>query len=152
MNALLREASGNGRVESDADDGSNATGDEWSGIDDRPAKVPVDHEDEYVDEDRFTTVTVESIGVSKDGLYKVSGDDDDTNQDGAGDGQDGNGRGIKPNPPENKQIGKRTWTKDKPATLKKRKKKFRYESKVERKLSRAKERAGSKAKARARRE
>ena len=48
--------------------------------------------------------------------------------------------------------GKRRWTKDKPGRAKKKKKKFRYETRAERKVTRGKERAGNKAKAKSRRD
>jgi len=122
VNALLKDIEA---PKDDSDDG------EWGGIQDDAE--PIDHEEEYVDEDRYTTVTVEEVDVSKEGLHKVTGNDD----------SDENLQETKPE--EKEATGKKTWPK------KPRKKKFRYESKVERKFTRSKQKAGNKAKADARR-
>ena len=108
----------------------------------------VDHEDEYVDEDRFTTVTIEAVDVTRDGFLKTVGTDEESREsvtegevsvgDAAGHEQPGS------------QLRKRVWTKKPPSDPKKRKKKFRYESKAERKVTRYKERSGNKEKAKAR--
>ena len=37
----------------------------------------LDHDEEYVDEDRYTTVTIEAVDVSKEGLQKVAGEESD---------------------------------------------------------------------------
>ena len=97
----------------------------------------VDHEDEYIDEDRFTTVTVEAVDVSKDGLQKVAdgGDSED-----APDLVDTTAKAIGKD-----EKGKKVWQK------KPRKQKFRYESKAERRFTRGKQKAGNKARADARR-
>ena len=121
---------------------------EWNGIIEQES---VDHENEYVDEDRFTTVTVEAVNVEKDGLHraKEEGEDD---SDGTDAGRLENGpseeslRQGRPNSGKPKRI----WTKELPKGSKK-KKKFHYESKAERKATRYKERSGNKAKAKARR-
>lgn len=48
---------------------------EWEGIEEPPA---VDYEAEYIDEDKYTTVTVEEIDSSREGLRKsILGEDDD---------------------------------------------------------------------------
>lgn len=112
---------------------------------------PVDHEDEYVDDDRFTTVTVEAVDVSKDGLHRAHRDDGEESD------------ATETEPPQRKaseaSMGreadagkkKRVWSKERPEGVKKRKKKkFRYESKTERKATRFKERLGNKVKAKAR--
>jgi len=94
----------------------------------------VDHEEEYIDEDRYTTVTVEAVDVSKDGLHKVADEDssDETMQ-------------LEDTKPvEKAESGKKVWPK------KPKKKKFRYETKAERKITRAKQKSGSKARAQAR--
>ena len=88
----------------------------------------VDHEEEYIDEDRYTTVTVESVSVSRDGLNKPSLHD--------GDEEDGENKD-----PETGKEGDDTKTG--PARPKKRKKKFRYETKIERQLTERKRRAKS---------
>ncbi len=120
---------------------------QWDGI---AEDTIVDHEDEYVDEDRFTTVTVEAVDVSREGLHKTIMDDEE-NQVPTTEG---------PIKGETTNSGTKEWQdakqenrprmREPPSGPKKRKKKFRYESKVERKANRYKERSGNKAKAKAR--
>ncbi|CAG8957075.1 hypothetical protein HYFRA_00009277 [Hymenoscyphus fraxineus] len=106
----------------------------WNGIEeDAPVVEPVDHEEEYVDEDRYTVVTVEEVDVSKEGLSKVAEQDGSDNEEEV------------PKLVETEEKGKKVWPK------KPRKQKFRYETKTERKASRGKQKAGNKAKADARR-
>ncbi|KAH8664314.1 nucleolar protein 12-domain-containing protein [Xylariales sp. PMI_506] len=72
VNALLREAERAGGVDS-ADEGEDDEADdggEWSGLPDTPLEVPVDHEEEYIDEDKYTSVIIESVSVTRDGLQK----------------------------------------------------------------------------------
>lgn len=88
----------------------------------------LDHEDEYIDEDRFTTVTVESVTVSKDGLNKPAAEDD-------------------PEVEADKTIKETAAAgdkKDKAWPPKKKKPKFRYETKIERQMSRRKQGAKKK--------
>ena len=122
----------------------------WDGIEEN-RDPQVDHEDEYVDEDRFTTVTVEVVDVSKDGLQKANQDEDKESE---ASGRDTPDRESWPTTALQGDTGsekvKRVWTKEPPSGPRKRKKKFRYESKAERKATRYKERSGNKAKARAR--
>ena len=106
---------------------------EWGGFEDEPVVEAVDHEEEYVDEDRYTTVTVEAVDVSKEGLQKVV--DEDESEDTL----------ETEKPVEKEEDGKKKWPK------KPQKKKFRYESKAERKVTRGKQKAGNKARADARR-
>jgi ribosomal RNA-processing protein 17 len=105
-----------------------------------------DEEDEYIDEDKYTTVTIESVGISREGFSRP-GEDLDPEADKARKAaeakaaeeakESGNGR------PEIKRDanGKRIWTKERPRTEwpKKKKKKFRYETKADRKVTRQKE-------------
>lgn len=109
--------------------------DSWEGIaDDVPVVEAVDHEEEYIDEDKYTTVTVEAVDISKDGFSKSRGEDSEDESD--------------KEPPalvEKDEKPKKVWPKKAP------KKKFRYESKAERKVTRGKQKAGNKAKADARR-
>ncbi|RKF61999.1 Ribosomal RNA-processing protein 17 [Erysiphe neolycopersici] len=81
--------------------------------------IPTDYGEEFIDEEKYTTVTVEAIDVSKNGLYKKNSHDIDIPK-------------IKPEAIEPKDA-KKIWPK------KSKKKKFRYESKAERKLQRTKE-------------
>ena len=153
VNSMLRNAGG---VALD----SNEAGEEkedfeteeepWDGIKDNQ-NLPVDHEDEYMDEDRFTTVTVEAVDVSKDGLQKAVQEEEDASEAGDTNKSDRD-------PPEStasqgrrgSEKGKRIWTKEPPSGPRKKRKKFRYETKAERKATRYKEKLGNKAKARAR--
>lgn len=131
---------------------SDSEGDEdkgkiWTGI----AQVPdINHETDYEDEDKHTTVTIEAVNVTRDGLQKVvdveggeiDGDNGSLSHGRVSVGQP-LGRGT--------STSKRVWTKERPGAPKK-KKKFRYESKAERKVTRYKERSGNKAKAKARKD
>lgn len=127
VNALLKDVNSAGTEEEEDDD-------EWGGIEeDRPVVEDVDHEEEYVDEDRYTTVTVEAVDVSKEGLVKVADEDSDEPPE------------ADPKPAEKETSGKKVWPK------KPRKQKFRYESKAERRFTRGKQKAGNKAQADARR-
>lgn len=128
VNALLKDVNEAGADEDDDED-------VWNGIEDEEQVVEaVDHEEEYIDEDRYTTVTVEAVDISKEGLTKVGEEDSDEEAPGAD-----------TKPVENEALGKKVWPK------KPKKKKFRYESKAERKVTRGKQKAGSKARADARR-
>ncbi|GJN74636.1 nucleolar protein 12 [Purpureocillium lilacinum] len=128
VNRLLRESGAVvDPVEAESGDEAEAS-DEWDGIPDKPDLDIVDHEEEYVDEDRYTTVTVESVSVSRDGLSKPQlendKEQDDENED-ADEDKEGKSEGKEPSRP------------------KKKKKKFRYETKIERQLTERKHRAKS---------
>ena len=152
VNSMMRNA---GSVASDSNEGEEQEDHEteeepWDGIKDNQ-NPPVDHEDEYMDEDRFTTVTVEAVDVSKDGLQKVLQEEEDESE-------AVNTVRSDREPPESRasqgrtrsEKGKRIWTKEPPSGPRKKRKKFRYETKAERKATRYKEKSGNKAKARAR--
>ena len=111
----------------------------WSGFQDDQTVEPINHEAEYIDEARYTTVTVEAVDVSKEGLHKVE-EEDKSEQ---------NGNEHRKNSPgaakaNSESISKKVWPK------KTRKKKFRYESKAERKVTMVKQKAGNHIKADAR--
>lgn len=118
--------------------GADDTGghDVWNGFEGQEeAEVePVNHEEEYIDEDRYTTVTVEAVDVSKEGLVKVDGENDSK----------GTPEAVAARPIE-EPPKKKAWPK------KEKKKTFRYESKAERKVTRGKQKAGNKSRADARR-
>jgi ribosomal RNA-processing protein 17 len=128
--------------DNDADGGSNSSNAEWQGFADNPAALPKDQE--YIDEDQYATVTVEAVDIDRDGFVtRREGDEAETTievdnaEKLAGEGK------------------KRVWTKEKPKKVVKKKarpKKFRYESKTERKVTRAKERSKNSSQAKARRE
>ena len=140
VNAMVKgDVYGSDRKDDDWEVREEGTG-EWDGI----SEVPdVDREEKYIDEDKFTVVTVEAVEVGKEGLHKVRDKDE-------GDGDD-----VEPQGDEgsDRRMAKTSWANQRPAGgVKKKKKKFRYESKAERKSTRRKERTGSKAKAKMRRE
>ena len=127
-------------------------GEPWDGIKENHDPL-VDHEDEYMDEDKFTTVTVEAVDVSKHGLEKTIPDEDSESV--VSDTQKPHAEHQQATVLQGRtgaENGKRVWTKDPPNGPRKRKKKFRYESKAERKATRYKERSGNKVKARARKD
>ena len=109
---------------------------------------PVDHEAEYIDEDKYTSVVVEEMDVTRDGLRKAQEDSGSNEADRA--------KEVAAEPTEKPKPEKRKWTKDKPkdsaAKAKTKKKKFRYEGKAERRMTREKEKSKNRQQARARRE
>ncbi|EON99519.1 putative rrna processing protein rrp17 protein [Phaeoacremonium minimum UCRPA7] len=130
VEALLKEAQVAG-MGSDAESNNDEGEEEWGGFqDEAPALEPVDHEEEYIDEDRYTTVTVESVMVDRDGLHKpeqIESGNEDEEEDGkekvSKDTESTSGKDQKKHPP------------------KKKKKKFRYESKLDRQASDRKNKA-----------
>jgi len=125
VNALLRQSEVAGAI---VNEESDSEGSEWEGIEDPPTNDIIDHEDEYIDEDRYTTVTVESVSVTRDGLHKPkleeSEDEGDT---------------------EEAKRREAEQTKEKKRPPKQPKKKFRYESKIERQITQQKLKAKKKA-------
>lgn len=142
VDTMLREQSG--AFSDSSDEEVRLEKGQWDGIAEDPV---IDHEDEYVDEDRFTTVTVEAVDVSRDGLHKAVIADEES------EGSGGDKTNEKVPKPQRQRVslnGKRIWTKEPPKGPKKRKKKFHYESKAERKMTRYKEKAGNRKEAKAR--
>lgn len=135
---------------SDDDNAENASG--------TPSNaVTADREEEYIDEDRYTTVTVKSMDKSDDEASSSQDEEEHADADADGDGidvgVDGKGVDQKPKTGGKSALGKKkTWTKDKPdgAKPKKKKKKFRYESKIERKATRSKQKTRNSAAAKER--
>lgn len=133
------------------DDSSDGSSTHWYGIGETKE---VDHEDQYLDEDRHTVVTVEAVDITRDGLQRkqegsdVEGEDAQTGTTKTSE-RDGSARGTA-NGNRTKSIQQSKDLDSRPKKTKK--KKFRYESKAERKVTRFKERSGGKAKAKARRE
>ncbi|PFH61958.1 hypothetical protein XA68_15720 [Ophiocordyceps unilateralis] len=94
--------------------------DEWDGFPDKPNLDTVGHEEEYIDEDRYTTVTVETVTISRDGL--------DTAQTSLGkEDEDEEAEAEVGRQPEADTKTRKTGLR--PSRTKK--KKFRYESKAE---------------------
>lgn len=123
---MLQESAAAGHEET-GEEAQEEESDGWDGFPDRPNLELIDHEEEYIDEDRYTTVTVETVNVSRDGLEKpiLSEEKEDIVEE-ESEAEDG---------AETKQL-----------RLKKKKPKFRYESKLERKFADRKQRARHKAK------
>lgn len=123
VNKMLEESGVAGTEEQD--EVSSEEAEAWEGFPDRPDLEMIDHEEEYIDEDRYTTVTVESVSVSRDGLEKPLIQQDEVDNE------------TKTNEEPNAKAteGKET------RPPKPKKKKFRYENKFERKLTDSKRRA-----------
>jgi ribosomal RNA-processing protein 17 len=108
---------------------------EWDGIEDKPALGEFeDQEQEYIDDDRFTTVTIESVSVTRDGLEKPNLEDEDEDQR-QGRANEDNRSAPASRPPQQQQAKKPPPPKHK---------KFRYESKHERKKTMQKQRGQKK--------
>ena len=103
-----------------------------------------DLEAEYPDEDRYTTVTVENVEVSRDGLYKTHEDEVP-----GSDGEDD--QGIIPESTSEARGRRSGGTpmlgKARSLDSKRKRRKFKYESKAERKMTRHKERSKNSARA-----
>jgi ribosomal RNA-processing protein 17 len=129
---ILREAEAAGTEGKPEDGGSDS--DEWNGLDDGDDNVvpeePIDMEEEYIDEDRYTTVTVEAVSVDRDGLHKPGAHSKDEEEDGSAP-KDTN----EEEKTETASDDKKTWPK------KKKKKVFRYETKQERVASERRQKA-----------
>ncbi|PSS02392.1 nucleolar protein 12-domain-containing protein [Coniella lustricola] len=120
---------------SDEEAGSGSDEEEWTGIEDAapsaptaPTLEPVDHEEEYIDEDIYTTVKVEAVSIDRDGLHNKAELE-------AEDGDDGDEAASKKSrsAEEDKKKAKKEYPK--------KKKKFRYESKFDRQKTNRKNKA-----------
>ncbi|TKX25237.1 hypothetical protein C1H76_2470 [Elsinoe australis] len=119
-------------------------GEGWEGFEEPPA---VDATDEYVDEDKFTTVTVKELDDIRDYETEEEGEEEEAED-------------VEPavDKVEAKidAKGKKIWTKEKPSSHKvkpkKKKRTFRYESKLERQTERKKQKLKNSAAAKARKE
>ena len=107
-----------------------------------------DLEAEYPDEDRYTTVTVENVEVSRDGLHKVR-EDEVLGSDGEG-FQETN-PGSKSEARGRRSGGTPLLSNARSLDPKRKRKIFKYESKIERKMTRHKERSKNSARAKDRR-
>ncbi|KAI1355053.1 nucleolar protein 12-domain-containing protein [Xylaria sp. FL0043] len=134
VNEALKLAAQAGYIESEEGDSSgDDTAEEWTGFQDTSGQQDtVDHEEEYVDEDRYTTVTVESVNVSKDGLTSSRPDEEES----AEEEEEKIDKGIEAQT-EKKSDKNRTADK-------KKKRKFRYETKLERQITNIKQKAKNK--------
>ncbi|EER25926.1 hypothetical protein CPC735_043700 [Coccidioides posadasii C735 delta SOWgp] len=130
----------NGPSESESESNPDQDNDaEWAGF-----PEPVDYEAEYIDENKYTTVTVEDMDPSKEGMYKAAESIDGVDED----EESPKTTGAVTKTPE-KQTS--TGNDRSQAKKKKKKRKFRYESHAERKITRMKERMGNRKQAKARR-
>ena len=128
VNAELRKQNPD---DSDVESTSGAANDDgdWEGIDDVTAPPLIAEDEEYVDEDKYTTVTVEAM----DG----SGEDEDADEAAAAtrrEGEKATNGGASGKVKKKRMLGKDGKPKPK-------KKKFRYESKAERSAGRQKQKA-----------
>ncbi|KAF2441347.1 terpenoid cyclases/Protein prenyltransferase [Karstenula rhodostoma CBS 690.94] len=121
VNRLVRQA--NGDLSEAGEEDEDSANEDGNDIVEPPAPAPaamdINEEEEFVDEDKYTTVTIESVGISKHGFEKRGGNEE----------------------AEEKEKEKRVWTKERPKSSKPKKKKikFRYETKTERKVERVKQ-------------
>lgn len=128
VNRLLKEArkaGTDGVDEESSDDDPDAFG----GFPDEPIQ-PVDLEEEYIDEDKYTNVTVEAVSIDRDGMHKpdatpLSSDEDEEDEE------------KKNKTYDEPKKAKKEWPK------KTKKKKFTYETKLERSISERKRKAKS---------
>ncbi len=143
VNAAVRRAEKGFKEDDDSSEDEDEQ-EPFNGIDE---PVPVDHEDDYLDEDKHTVVTVEAVDISHEGLEKRQEGSDEEDDDLAeskgpsGKFSSGNAGAGRKDRPVNQNLKKQP----------KKRQKFRYESKAERKVTRMKERSGGKAKAKERR-
>jgi ribosomal RNA-processing protein 17 len=130
VNRLVAQANGDLDASLGMADSSDDDEEEFTGF---AEPEPVNQEDEYIDEDKYTTVTVESVNISKAGLSRPG---EDTAEEAAAQ------KHKEEKEAEAAQSKKRVWTKEWPKNNdrpKKKKIKFRYETKLERKANRVKE-------------
>lgn len=128
VNAELKKQNRAIGEDSDADSGAEGSLGEWEGIGEAQPEEVLPDDEEYVDEDKYTTVTVEAM----DGEDEADALDD----------EDSAVKTIVPSKGEAGAKGitkKRIWSKDGQAKAKK--KKFRYESKAERQATRQKQKS-----------
>lgn len=121
VNKLLREAARAGNVSDQ--DGSDVEADEWEGLPDGPTEQSVDHEEEYIDEDKYTSVTVESVSVTRDGLEKPEEEPDTDAEE----------------EKQQREAASRAETEKATRPKKEKKKKFRYETKMDRSIANQKQ-------------
>ncbi|KAN0076640.1 Nucleolar protein 12 (25kDa) domain containing protein [Elaphomyces granulatus] len=130
------------RTDSESASNSEAEANEdWQAFEEPAA---IDYEAEYIDEDKYTTVTVEEIDPSKERVREYTQKDvneDDSNEE------------------NSKQLGKTVTCSGSSSRsgihmqkLKRKRKNFHYESKEERKVSQLKQRLAKRRKANARKE
>ncbi|KAK2750192.1 hypothetical protein FQN57_004689 [Myotisia sp. PD_48] len=158
--AQMREANG---LKSESDDSSeeeerSIDDPEWGGITEPP---PVDYEAEYIDEDKYTTVTVEEVEPTREGLQNILDTDIQDNRGQEREeklgtdktGLQSGGGNEEPDSQTDPKSKKRIWKKDNPnkkENKRKKKRDFKYESPAERKLNRYKQKEKNRKQANAR--
>ncbi|KAF4120163.1 ribosomal RNA-processing protein 17 [Geosmithia morbida] len=136
VNSLLKQSGhigASGETSSSEDDADNDQ-DEFEGFPDRPNLDMVDDEEEYIDEDRYTTVTVETVDISRDGLNKPATREEEAAAAAAAEEK-------RKKYAEAAAAEEEAKAKKEDAKQKKKKKKFRYETKLERSLNDRKQKA-----------
>lgn len=147
VNTMLGGADGNLCDTERSKDGETGDSEAEGG---EAASQHINHEEQYLDEDRHTTVTVEAVDISKEGLTAIPVDQ---NEEDDADGAEAAGRHK--NSSVSAQLvskgrsstagrqanGKEGRSRTGPSSAKKRKKAFRYETKAERKMEKVKQRA-----------
>lgn len=147
MNSLLH-ASVSAGGKSDDENTENEAEDEWEGVEDTKPP-PIDHEAEYIDEEKYTTVTVEEMDISKDGLLKASLESEDSIDETVTKVTIEQATQKPRKKPSDRQSSEQKTLQNR---LKKRKKRdFKYETKTERKVNRVKQRSKNSKQAKARR-
>lgn len=140
--ALSSAVAGDSESQAVYEDESN---NEWTGVSEdaeggspeaAPAVRPVDHEDEYIDEDKYTTVTVEEVGISRHGFDRAEDSSEDGSEGDALQTRADSGRASTKSQPS-RTVSRQE---EREGRLRKKRKKFKYESKADRKVTKAKER------------
>lgn len=121
---MLKESKVAGLGSEEEEDGETGDDEEWGGIEDAeaapaPELQPVDHEEEYIDEDLYTTVKIEAVSVDRDGLHNKTELENDAEDEAATEKRRKAEAEAKKKQPKN----------DHPT---KKKKKFKYESRFDR--------------------
>ncbi len=102
---------------------------EWGGLSDNEvSEAPIDMEEEYIDEDRYTTVTVEAVSVDREGLHKPATAEDIEEKAAK------HAARLEDEEAKKESEKKKEWPK-------KKKKTFHYETKDERRITERKQRA-----------
>ncbi|KAJ4389304.1 hypothetical protein N0V93_006770 [Gnomoniopsis smithogilvyi] len=125
IEAMLKESKVAGLGSEEEEDGATGDEEEWGGIEDAEEAAPVadlqpvDHEEEYIDEDLYTTVKIEAVSIDRDGLHNKAELEDDAEDEAAAEKR-------------RKAEAEAKAKKPKKEHPTKKKKKFKYESKFDR--------------------
>ena len=129
MQQILRDAA---QSTGGKEDGAE---DEWDGLSDSEVQeAPIDMEEEYIDEDRYTTVTIEAVNVDREGLHRP------------GEELDRQAEKDALTASKTKEAEEKAASEKKKEWPKKKKKVFRYEDKHDRKVAERKQKAKNKGK------